>query len=194
MDTFEYEITIPESTALITIKKAQIVEDIENRVGRVLSEEQRTSVWDKFRQSDEFYDAFAEYFREQGIPCQGAHGLNYNELFKNSINKAIQDTVDQDFSNYWEDLFGNSLDEIADDLKDNKDEITWDNIESHSQSRIQDENVKNGLARCQKELKKTSVKKWRENYVNTHIINSSTTLPKGKNNDELIKIITSYLS
>jgi len=193
--SFEYKITIPETTALITIKKEQIVEDIENRLGRTLSEEEGNIVWDKFKESDDFYDIFAEYFREQGIPCQGAHGLDYNVFFKEAVDTAIQDTINQDFSNYWEDFFGNSLDKIADEIKDNTvEEITWDNIESQTQIRIQDENVKNGLARCAKELKKTSIKKWKEHYINTHIISSSIILPNGKNKDDLIKNIISYLA
>jgi len=194
--TFEYEITIPETTALIKITKEDIVDDIENRVGRTLSEEEKKSVWDDFRNSDDFNDIFCENLREQGIPCQGASGLNYDDYFRQGVEISIQHAVDQDFLNYWEDFFGNSLDEIADELKDknNIEEITWDNIESHTQTRIQDENVKNGLARCAKELKKTSIRKWKEHYVNTHIINSTVVLPNGKNKEELVKNIISYLT
>jgi hypothetical protein len=194
--TFEYEITIPETTALIKITKEDIVDDIENRVGRTLSEEEKKSVWDDFRNSDDFNDIFCENLREQGIPCQGASDLNYDDYFRQGVEISIQDAVDQDFLNYWEDFFGNSLDEIADELKDknNIEEITWDNIESHTQTRIQDENVKNGLARCAKELKKTSIRKWKEHYVNTHIINSTVVLPNGKNKEELVKNIISYLT
>jgi len=194
--TFEYEITIPETTALIKITKEDIVDDIENRVGRTLSEEEKKSVWDDIRNSDDFNDIFCENLREQGIPCQGASDLNYDDYFRQGVEISIQDAVDQDFLNYWEDFFGNSLDEIADELKDknNIEEITWDNIESHTQTRIQDENVKNGLARCAKELKKTSIRKWKEHYVNTHIINSTVVLPNGKNKEELVKNIISYLT
>jgi hypothetical protein len=194
--TFEYEITIPETTALIKITKEDIVDDIENRVGRTLSEEEKKSVWDDFRNSDDFNDIFCENLREQGIPCQGASCLNYDDYFRQGVEISIQHAVDQDFLNYWEDFFGNSLDEIADELKDknNIEEITWDNIESHTQTRIQDENVKNGLARCAKELKKTSIRKWKEHYVNTHIINSTVVLPNGKNKEELVKNIISYLT
>ena len=53
------------------------------------------------------------------------------------------------------------------------DEITWDNIESHTKEQIQNENVKNGLARCDNELKKKSVTKWRNNYLKIHNINLS---------------------
>ena len=44
------------------------------------------------------------------------------------------------------------------------DKITCENIESHTKEQIQNENVKNGLARCDNELKEKSVKKWRENH------------------------------
>lgn len=192
---FKYEITIPETTAMITITKEQIIEDVENRVDRKLSEEEANSVWDDFKHSNDFNDIFCEILREQEIPCQGANGLQYSEYFEEGIKNAIQYSIDEDFSNYWEDFFGNSLNEIAEELKTNNvKEITWDNIESHTQIQIQDENVKNGLARCANELKKTSIKKWKEHYVNTHIINSNIILPNNKNKDDLIKHIVSYFS
>jgi hypothetical protein len=198
--TFEYEITIPETTAVIQITKDEIVEDIEHRVGRNLTDEEKKKVWDDFRNSDDFRDIFCEILREEGIPCLGASGLSYSEYFEEDVEKAIQDTVDENFRHCWEGFFDNSLEEIANEIKDNEadkkniDEITWDNIESHTQERIQDENVKNGLARCAKELKKTSVRKWKEHYVNTHIVNSTVILPNGKNKDEMIKNIISYLT
>jgi hypothetical protein len=196
---FEYEITIPETKATITITKEEIVEDIEDRVGRKLTEEEKNEAWDDFRNSEDFRDVFCEILREEGIPCQGASGLSYSEYFEEDVEKSIQDTIDENFRHYWEGFFENSLEAIANEIKDNTDdnnleEITWDNVESHTQERIQDENVKNGLARCAKELKKTSVRKWKEHYVTTHIINSSVILPNGKNKDEMVKNIISYLS
>ena len=200
--TFEYEITIPETTALIKITKEQIVDDIQTRVGRTLTEDEKNSVWDDFRNSHDFKDIFCDILREQGIPCQGAGGLEYDEYFREGVETSIQNTIDEDFKNYWEDFFGNSLDKIAEELKNNNEEyenskteeISWDNIESHTQERIQNENVKNGLARCANELKKTSIRKWKDHYVNTHIISSSVILPNGKNKDELVKNIISYLT
>jgi hypothetical protein len=47
--------------------------------------------------------------------------------------------------------------------------ITWDNVESHTKEEIQNENVKNGLARCANELKETSVEKWRKNYIKQQV-------------------------
>ena len=60
------------------------------------------------------------------------------------------------------DLSGNVLTSV---IRVNWDEITLDNIESHTQKRIQDENVKNGLARCANELKDKSIEKWKNNYI-----------------------------
>ena len=198
--TFEYEVTIPETTSQIKISKDQIVDDIEKRIERSLSDEEKNKVWDDFCQSDDFRDVFAEYFREQGYPCQGAEGLDYAIYFKEAVETAIQNTIDDCFSEYWKDFFGNSLEEIANDIKKSyntktveEDKITWENIESYTQTRIQDENVKNGLARCKRENKETSIKKWKKNYINTNIINSNIVLPKGKNKDDLVQNIIDYL-
>jgi len=197
---FEYEVTIPKTTAQIKISKDQVVLDIEKRIERSLSDEEKNKVWNVFCQSDDFHDVFAEYFREQGIPCLGAQGFDYDNYFKEAVETAIQDTMNECFSECWKDFFGNSLEEIANDIKKSgnintveEDKITWENIESHTQIRIQDENVKNGLARCKKENKKTSIKKWKKNYINTNIINSNIVLPKGKNKDDLVQNIIDYL-
>jgi hypothetical protein len=196
---FDYEITIPQTTATITITKEEIVEDIEDKLGRKLTDDEKNEAWIHFRNSDDFRDIFCEILREEGIPCQGASGLSYNEYFKEDVEKSIQNTIDENFRHYWEGFFENSLETIANEIKDKKadedkiEDITWDNIESHTQKRIQDENVKNGLARCAKELKETSIKKWKEYYVNTHIIDSNVVLPNGKNKEELVKNIMSYL-
>jgi hypothetical protein len=218
-DTFEYEITIPETTALIQITKAQIVDEIEDRLERPLSKEEKDRVWDDFRHSDDFYDIFAELFRNQGIPCMGASGLSYRQYFEEPVETAIQTTIDEIFSHCWSDFFGNSLDTIAEEIKETEvaeepaaaetkeahvvplvvaptavEEITWANIESQSQTRIQDENVKNGLARCANEKKQKSIDKWKTHYVNTHILNSNAVvLPGGKNKDELIQQIIGHL-
>ena len=50
-------------------------------------------------------------------------------------------------------------------IRVNWNEITLENIESHTQKQIQDENVKNGLARCANELKDKSIEKWKNNYI-----------------------------
>jgi len=233
-DTFEYEITIPETTALIQITKEQIVDEIEDRLERPLSKEEKDRVWDDFRHSDDFYDIFAELFREQGIPCMGASGLSYRQYFEEDVEEAIQSTVDEIFSHCWNDFFGNSLDTIAEEIKETAAEetaaeetaaeetkgeekvteetkageppavtpaieaaveepITWANVESQSQIRIQDENVKNGLARCANEKKQKSIDKWRTHYVNTHILGSAVVLPDGKSKEDLVKQISAYL-
>jgi hypothetical protein len=237
-DTFTYEITIPETTALIQITKEQIVDEIEDRLERPLSKEEKDRVWDDFRHSDDFYDIFAELFREQGIPCMGASGLSYRQYFEPDVETAIQSTIDEIFSHCWNDFFGNSLDTIAEEIKESAAEetkeeekateeskaeepphvapaievaaeeppavapaieaaveepITWANVESQSQIRIQDENVKNGLARCANEKKHKSIDKWRAHYVNTHILGSAVVLPDGKSKEDLVKQISAYL-
>jgi hypothetical protein len=194
---FEYEIIIPETTAKITLTKETVVKNIENNIGRSLTEKEGISVWNKIKCSDDFYGIFPEYARSNGINYHGASDYQlYCDSFEQDVKKGIQDSVDGVFSNLWDNFLERALDDIASELetKKNVEEITWDNIESQTQERIQDENVKNGLARCAKELKKTSIKKWREHYVNTHIIDSSVTLPNGKNKDDLVKNIITYLT
>ena len=103
---FEYEITIPETTATITITKKEIVEDIEDRVGRKLTEMEKNEVWDDFRNSEDFRDVFCETLREEGIPCLGASGLSYREYFEEDVEKSIQDTINENFfTHYWNDFF-----------------------------------------------------------------------------------------
>jgi len=198
---FEYEFTIPESTAIIRIMKADIVEIIEKRVGRTLSEEEGSKVWSTIKTTNTWHEVFPSYAAERGIHMYGSSDSQlYNEIFKADVEACIQESVDNVFAELGDNLLERAFDEVMDELADELetktqvDEITWDNIESHTQTRIQDENVKNGLARCANELKKTSIKKWRAHYVNTHIINSTAVLPHGKNRDEVVNHIISYLT
>jgi hypothetical protein len=55
-------------------------------------------------------------------------------------------------------------------------EITWENIELHTKEQIQNENVKNGLARCDNELKEKSIEKWRKNYIKQQLTLQETNL------------------
>jgi hypothetical protein len=194
--TFVYEIVVPETTAKITLTKAQVVQKIEEQVGRTLSEEEANKAWRKIKRSDDFYGTFCEYARARGINYHGASDYQlYCECFKEDVKKGIQDSVDGVFLNLWDNLLERALIDISSELKTeqiNEEEITWENIESHTKKRIQDENVKNGVPRCDNELKWKSIKKWRENYVKIHII-KDTVLPNGKDKVKLIENIVSAL-
>ena len=193
---FIYEILIPETTAKITLRKTQVVKKLEELVGRQLSEEEANKAWRKIKRSDDFYGTFCEYARTRGINYHGASDYQlYGDCFEEDVKKAIQDSVDGVFLNLWDNLLERALDDISNKLKTeeiNVEEITWENIESHTKKRIQDENVKNGLPRCENELKWKSVNKWREYYVKTHII-KDVILPNGKDKNTLIANIISQL-
>lgn len=89
------------------------------------------------------------------------------------INSVIDKLKIQFFDSHVEyieskDLSGNILTSA---IRVNWDEITLENIESRTQKEIQDENVKNGLARCANEKKDKSIEKWKNNYINENIKN-----------------------
>jgi len=193
---FVYEIVVPETTAKITLTKAQVVQKIEEQVGRTLSEEEANKAWRKIKRSDDFYGTFCTYARTRGINYYGASDYQlFSDCFEEDVKKAIQESVDGVFLNLWDNLLERALNDISSDLKTeqiNEEEITWENIESHTKKRIQDENVKNGVPRCDNELKWKSIKKWRENYVKMHII-KDTVLPNGKDKHKLIENIVSAL-
>ena len=46
---FVYEMTIPEMTAKLSLRKEELVAKIEGHMGRALSEEQRRAVWSSIR-------------------------------------------------------------------------------------------------------------------------------------------------
>jgi len=193
---FIYEITVPETTAKITLTKAQVVKRLEELIGRTLSEQEGNKAWRKIKRSDDFYGTFCEYARSRGIHYYGASDYQlYGDCFEEGVKKAIQDSIDGDFLNLWDNLLERALDDISSKLKTEKinvEELTWENIELHTKKRIQDENVKNGLPRCENELKWKSIKKWREHYVKTYII-KDVVLPNGKDKDKLIENIISTL-
>jgi hypothetical protein len=193
---FNYEIIIPETIAKITLTKEQVVKKIEELSGKTLSEDEGNKAWRKIKRSDDFYSTFCEYAKTRGVYYYGSSDYQlYGDCFEEGVKKAIQDSIDGDFLNLWDNLLERALDDISSKLKTEKinvEEITWENIASHTKKQIQDENVKNGLPRCENEIKLKSINKWRENYVKTHII-KDVVLPNGKDKDELIKNIIATL-
>jgi hypothetical protein len=206
-DTFEYELTIPETVAKINIDKDAIINGIEELIGRKLSEKEAKKAWKEIKHTSGWYGIFPNFAAKCGVHVYGESDEQwYEDCFKPDVEKAIQDAVDEIFSNLWhggglEYIFDNIVDEInKNEVKDEKlvevkeEEITWENVESQSQKRIQDENVKNGLARCANEKKDKSISKWREHYIKTNVNVPDSIIPKGKTKEDMIKNIISYLT
>lgn len=189
MSSFIYELTIPETTATLTITKQQVVEKIEGCVGRNLSEEEGDMVWSKIKTTDDWYNTFPKYAESCGIHYYGANEL-YTSCFEEDVKYAIQESIDTAFLAVWDNLFERALCDIVDSLEPS---ITWDTIDSFTKEQIQNENVKNDVARCAKELKETSIKKWKKQYIKTHIVLDDT-LPNDKTNEDLINHIYAFLS
>jgi hypothetical protein len=188
---FVYEIVVPETTAKLILTKQQVVEKLENSVGRTLSEEERTKVWNTIKSTDDWYSTFPRYAETCGLRYYGVSDYElYMSCFEADVNLAIQESIHHAFSVVWENLFERALCDIVDTLEP---VITWDTVESFTKEQIQNENVRNGVARCAKELKETSIKKWKKQYINSHIVTDGN-LPNGKTKEDLINHVYSFLS
>jgi len=202
--TFLYDIVVPETTAKIILTKEDIVAAVKKRLGRILTAEEESTVWTKIKTTDNWYDIFPRYAEESGIHVYGASEL-YHEVFQEGVEKAIQNTIYDDFANLWDNLLERALDEVTEGLDEEEEaeeegeveaseELTWTNIESQTQTRIQDENVKNGLARCANEKKQRSIDKWRRHYVETKILGADMSVPSGTTKEELIEHTLAFLA
>jgi len=203
---FEYEIPVSETVATISVDKDYIINRIENRIGRTLTKSESAETWHNIKHTTDWYRVFPSYGGQCGVHVYGESDEQwYEDCFKPDVEKAIQDAVEEVFSEMRHGLFDAAIDDICDELKKETketpekaemtpEEITWENVAQQSQKRIQDENVKNGLARCANEKKSKSIEKWKEHYVKTHITVSDSMLTKGKTKDDIIKNIISYLS
>jgi len=183
------EMTIPEMTAKLSLRKEEVVAKIEGHIGRALSEEQGRAVWSSIKKSNNWYGIFPGYAEEFGIHVYGDNDQLYNECFEEGAKKAVQESIDGTFSDLWDNLLEKALAEAVETIDQEGEEISWENIESQTKTRIQDENVKNGDARCARELKETSIKKWRKHYIGSNIIGS---IPGGKKKDDLIAHILAF--
>ena len=196
-DTFVYEIPF-EGEAKICVEKAQIVKAVSSRVGRNLTAAETDKVWKEIKHGDDWYGMFPSWAAKNGIHMYNADDkMNYAEIFKEDIETAVNKVVNNIWENVLEDVLSTDLDKAAAGLcSEEPDEITLANIESQTQKRIQEDNVRNGLARCANETKKKSVEKWKRNYflMQHNLDIQNVTLPEGKTEEDLIKHLEAFVN
>jgi hypothetical protein len=188
-DTFVYEIPF-EAKATLCVNKWQIVTAVAIRAGRHLTEAEGDKVWADIKHGDDWKAVFPvkEYLTDK---------LNFAELLKEDIETAANKIVSDVWDNVYDDVLKTDLDKAATPLYVEKsdEEITLANIEQQTQKRIQDDNVRNGLARCANETKKKSIEKWKRNYflMEHNIDIQNITLPDGKTEEDLIKHLEAFI-
>jgi hypothetical protein len=154
-DVFEYKIRIPEMTSKVVVKKRHLME----KLGSAFTEE----AWKEFKRSDEWLRTFPRYAAAIGVNYYGAEdGDLYKGFFKHGVKRAIRKSIRDDMANLFDDLFSEALAAAA---AAEPDSITLENIEKQTKKRIQEDNVKNGLARCANETKDKSIEKWKAYYM-----------------------------
>jgi hypothetical protein len=167
-DVFEYKIRIPEMTSKIVVKKRHLME----KLGSAFTEE----AWKEFKRSDEWLRTFPRYAAAIGVNYYGAEdGDLYKGFFKHGVKGAVRRSIRDDMANLFDDLFPEALsaaaaasaeaEEAAKAAAAEPDSITLENIEKQTKKRIQEDNVKNGLARCANETKEKSIEKWKAYYM-----------------------------
>jgi hypothetical protein len=155
-DVFEYKIRIPEMTSKIVVKKRHLME----KLGSAFTEE----AWKEFKRSDEWLRTFPRYAAAIGVNYYGAEdGDLYKGFFKHGVKGAVRRSIRDDMANLFDDLFPEALAAAA--AAAEPDSITLENIEKQTKKRIQEDNVKNGLARCANETKEKSIEKWKAYYM-----------------------------
>lgn len=190
-DRFEYEFQVPATTVKLSLSKQLVKETLEKRTGRSLSAEDWDTLWNEFQHSKNWFEVFPSESFKVGLRMYGhSDEMFFNECFEKPVQEVIQST----FDNVWEDLFAVALDAAAESILTKEEPITLENIETQTQKRIQDENVKNGLARCKRETKEKTIQKWKEWYFKKHVLISNTELPKGKTRGDLESHIQQFFS
>jgi hypothetical protein len=199
-NSFSYDIGFPEGehTCKITITKEMVVVYLSSKLGRKLTEQEGQEMWDTLKQSREWYSLFPEYAMAHGYRMYGVSDYDtYVDLFKDDIQEAIDQVVEKVMAKQLEYIFHLTLEEMEGKLREippSEEKITLNNIEQQTQKRIQEENVKNGLARCANETKKKSIEKWKAHYIQTHMQMNvdESILPKGKTKEDLFQHMASF--
>ena len=180
-DTFIYEIPF-EAKAVLRVEKSQIVDAVSMRVGRHLTAEEGDKVWTDIKHGDDWKTIFPEKNADEK--------MNFAEMLKDDIETAANKIISNIWDMVHDSLLNSDLNKAAAPLaSETEKEITLENVEIQTQKRIQDDNVRNGLARCANETKKKSIEKWKRNYflMEHNIDIQNITLPDGKTEEDLIK-------
>jgi hypothetical protein len=116
---------------------------------------------------------------------------------RDDIEAGATKIVSDVWFNVLDDALKNDLDKAAAAfiVKEEETEITLANVENQTQKRIQDENVRNGLARCANESKKKSIEKWKRNYflMEHNLDIQNVVLPEGKSEEDFMKHLEAFV-
>ena len=191
-DIFEYEIPF-EGKAALRVDKSQIVHAISIRLNRPLTSEEGDKVWADIKHEPDWYVVFPIWAEKNGVKIDDK--MDFTEMLKEDIEYAASKVVNDMWEEVHENLLKTSLDKIAASIYAQSEEITLANIEQQSQKRIQEDNVRNGLARCANETKKKSIEKWKRNYflMEHNLDIQNIVLPDGKTEDEFMKHLEAFV-
>jgi hypothetical protein len=188
MDTFIYEIPFSGKAKLV-VEKHQIIYAVSARVGRHLTTEEGDKVWTQIQRGEDWKAIFP--------PKYGDIKLDFAELLRDDIEAAADKILSDVWYNVLDDALKNDLDKAAAAfiVKEEEAEITLANVEIQTQKRIQDDNVRNGLARCANESKKKSIEKWKRNYflMEHNLDIQNVVLPEGKTEEEFMKHLEAFV-
>lgn len=188
MDTFNYDIPF-SGKAILCVEKHQILYAVYTRIGRHLTAEEGNKVWADIQKGDDWKAVFSANNTE--------NKLNFAELLRDDIEAGATKIVSDVWFNVLDDALKNDLDKAAAAfiVKEEEAEITLANVEMQTQKRIQDENVRNGLARCANESKKKSIEKWKRNYflMEHNLDIQNVVLPEGKSEEDFIKHLEAFV-
>jgi hypothetical protein len=187
MDTFTYEIPF-SGTAKLCVEKWPIVNAISMRVGRHLTAEEGNEVWAEIQRGEDWKAVFDAK--------KGENKLDFADLLREDIEAAADKIISDVWINVLDDALATDLDRVASYYGESEEEITLANVESQTQKRIQEDNVRNGLARCANETKKKSIEKWKRNYfLMAHNLDiQNVTLPDGKTEEDFIKYLEAFVN
>ena len=185
-DTFIYNIPF-EGNAKLSVEKWPIIKAVENRIGRKLTDAEGEKVWKEIKQGDDWKAVFPSkpIFEK----------INFAEILKEDIENASNKIIQDVWEDVLDDALSSDLAKIA-NLYFTEEEITLANVERQTQKRIQDENVRNGLARCANETKKKSIEKWKKNYflMQHNLDIQNVNLPDGKSEEDFMKYLEGFLN
>jgi hypothetical protein len=194
-DKYIHKFRIPAMDASVSLCKREVVAELEDRMGRRLSEEEGLAAWNHLQATSNWEEMFPEDGRDAPNLYKYKFLIKESETFKTFFKQAVEEgvkkTLDQHMADGWSKMLTEGLAEVQAKLEEDV-PLTLETLESATQKRIQDENVKHGLARCKRETKDKSIQKWKEWYFSTRIQIPENELPEGKTKEDLIRAIEAF--
>lgn len=101
-DTFEYEIEVPATVVKLRLSKQAFYTRIEKDVKKHLTSEDKKIAWDAFSSHGDFLEMFPREAARQGCLMYTVDdGINYCEIFQESVENAIQKALDTRLAEVW---------------------------------------------------------------------------------------------